>query len=80
MVRRWLPELSPEDVIKKLSQHGARLAVHTQRARGMRFTKRLCADYINSGHLGRLFVSLRLQPHSTVEPLAAAPLYLDALK
>ena len=34
MVRRWLPELSPEDVINKLSEHGARLAVHTQGARG----------------------------------------------
>ena len=34
LVRRWLPELSPEDVMKKLSEHGARLAIYTQGARG----------------------------------------------
>ena len=34
LVRRWLPELSPVDVVKKLSEHGAHLVVYTRGARG----------------------------------------------
>lgn len=34
LVRRWLPELKPEDVVHKLSDYGAALAVYTRGERG----------------------------------------------
>ena len=34
LVRRWMPELSPVDVVKKLSEHGAHLVVYTRGALG----------------------------------------------
>ena len=66
---RWLPELSPADVVKKLSEHSAHLSVYTRGARGC------VTHWDNETHLFHTFPKELVDTTGAVDALHGAVPY-----